>query len=139
LVVWIRWPLLNKNEVDELLKKAESLSGVRLVIALCRYDAQGIKKMRDLSDLIKQRAPDAVIVLGMKDEETKKAFLLAAAGPEAILKKMNSSEIIREIAPLIEGRGGGKPDLAQAGGTRLEKLDDALSRAKDVITKKLSE
>jgi alanyl-tRNA synthetase len=126
------------GEVDEMLAAAVALKGARLVAALCAPDPNGIKKLRDLSDKIKQKSPDAVIILGMKDPDSEKASLLVAVGPSAP-KSMNANEILKEIAPLIEGKGGGKPDLAQAGGTKASGLASALENARKVVTLKLGQ
>ena len=123
------------GEVDEMLAKAVSINGIRLVTSLCAPDAQGIKRLRDLSDRLKQKAPDSVIVLGMKDPDSEKASLLVAVGPNAP-KHFNASDILKDLAPLIDGRGGGKPDLAQAGGTKAAGLEKALSLAQKLLSQK---
>lgn len=124
------------GEVDELLAKAQTLAGMRIVIAPCTPDAQGIKRLRDLSDMIKQKAPEAIIILGMKDPEGARASLLVAVGPKAT-SIVNAQEVIQNIASFIDGRGGGKSDLAQAGGSKPAGLDAALEHAKEWIDKKL--
>jgi alanyl-tRNA synthetase len=125
------------GEVDEILSKAQTLPGVRIVMSLCAPDSQGVKRLRDLSDRIKQKAADSVIILGMKDPESEKASLLVAVGPSAP-KSMNANELLKNIAPLIDGRGGGKPDLAQAGGTKSSGLPEALNQAKAWVEKVLA-
>jgi alanyl-tRNA synthetase len=125
------------GEVDEMLASAKMLGSVKLVASLCAPDAEGIKRLRDLSDRLKQKAPDAVIVLGMKDPGSEKASLLVAVGPQAP-KSMNANELLKTLAPLIEGRGGGKPDLAQAGGTKAAGLEAALTRALSLVTELLA-
>jgi alanyl-tRNA synthetase len=124
------------GEVDEMLARAIRLPGTRLVAAVCTPDAQGVKKLRDLSDRLKQKAPDAIIILGMKDLESDKASLLVAVAPNAP-KKLNANEILKELAPLIEGKGGGKPYLAQAGGTKSSGLTDVLAAAQKLIPQRL--
>jgi alanyl-tRNA synthetase len=128
------------GEVDEMLAQAQALKGTagsaKLVASLCAPDAEGVKRLRDLSDRIKQKAPDAVIVLGMKDPGGEKASLLVAVGPQAP-KALNANELLKELAPLIDGRGGGKPDMAQAGGTKPAGLADAIRAAQGVVGKKL--
>jgi alanyl-tRNA synthetase len=125
------------GEVDEILSKAQSVGGARVVLSICAPDSQGVKRLRDLSDRIKQKAADSVIVLGMKDPESEKASLLVAVGPSAP-KSLNANEILKSIAPLIDGRGGGKPDLAQAGGNKSSGLPEALTQAKAWVEKALS-
>ena len=121
------------GEVDEMLAQAAVINGGRIVSSLCAPDAQGIKRLRDLSDRIKQKAPDSIVVLGMKDPDSEKASLLIAVGPKAP-SKLNANEILKQIAPLIDGKGGGKPDLAQAGGTKASGLRPALEEAKRIIS-----
>lgn len=116
------------TEVNEILSHAEPISGGRRIVALCNPHPEGIKRLREISDRIKQKAEDAVIVLGMKEAETNKASLLIAVGPKAP-SQWNANALIKELAPLIEGKGGGKPDLAQAGGSNLQGLDQALLAA----------
>ena len=123
------------GEVDEIISKAETIQSVRLVSGLCTPDSQGIKRLRELADLIKQKAPDCVLVLGMKDPTEPKASILVATGPQAP-KGCSANEILQAIVGKIEGRGGGKADLAQAGGTRPEGLGEALQLAKQWISKK---
>jgi len=127
------------GEVDEWLTKAHALNGCRAVVALCEPDSQGAKKLRDLSDKFKQKAPDCVVLLGMKEpavDGVEKASLLVAVGPQAP-KGISAGELIKEMAPLIEGRGGGKPDLAQAGGTKPAMLKEALEKGLNLLKSKL--
>jgi alanyl-tRNA synthetase len=129
------------GEVDEMLEKSETIQSgaqsIRLVSGICTPDTQGIKRLRELCDRIKQKAPECVLVLGMKDPVEPKASILVAVGPQAP-KGMSANELLQSILPQIEGRGGGKPDLAQAGGTRPEGLSEALKLAKQwVASRKL--
>ncbi len=120
------------GEADELFGNAKSVGGARLIAGMVELDSQGAKKLRDLAESLKNRAPDGVVVLGMKDGE--KANLLVAVGKDA-QKKWNASDILKQIAPMIEGRGGGKPDLAQAGGTKTAGLSEALKAVEGLLVK----
>ncbi|HLE00708.1 MAG TPA: alanine--tRNA ligase [Bdellovibrionota bacterium] len=124
------------GEVDDMLSRAQVLPGTRLVTHLCTPDAQGIKRLRDISDRLKQKCPDGIFVLAMKEPGAEKASLLVAVGPTAP-KALNANELIKALAPFIDGRGGGKPDLAQAGGTNPTGIEKALSEAQAAVTKKL--
>ena len=125
------------GEADELIGKAQAFKDARLVTALLAPSADGIKRLRELCEAIKQKAPDSVIVLGMKDPEAEKASLIVSVGPKTIAR-IGAAEILKELAPLIDGRGGGKPDMAQAGGTKPAGLPDALAKAASVVGAKLS-
>ena len=124
------------GEVDEMLGQAKVVGGARIVTAICAPDAQGVKRLRDLSEILRQKAPNAALVLGMKDPGGEKVNLLVAVGPEAP-KALNANDLLKELAPLIEGRGGGKPDLAQAGGTRPAGLQAAMDAAVKLISSRL--
>ena len=118
------------GEVDEMLAKAAPIPvGGRFVGAVAATDPQGMKKLRDLAEIIKQKMPDAVIVLGMKDAEGTKANLLVAVGPQAP-KSHASNEILKPLAAMIDGKGGGKAEMAQAGGTKPGALADAIAAAR---------
>jgi alanyl-tRNA synthetase len=120
------------GEADTLLSQAKMVGGVRLVKGLVEADSQGVKKLRDLAEALKAKALDGVIVLGMKDGD--KANLIVAVGKDA-QKSKNANEILKVLAPIIEGRGGGKPDLAQAGGTKPAALAEALNAADSLLAK----
>jgi alanyl-tRNA synthetase len=72
----------------------------------------------------------------MKDPENGKAFLTVAIGPQAP-KTLHANEILQTIAPLIDGKGGGKPDFAQAGGTNGAKIREALQKSQEWVKEKL--
>jgi alanyl-tRNA synthetase len=127
------------GEVDELLSKALALSGGgRVVAGLATPDATGMKKLRDLCDRIKQKAPDSVVILGMKDPEAEKASLVVAIGPQAP-KGLSAADILKELAPKIEAKGGGKPDFAQAGGTKPAGLQEMIKEALALVPRKLGQ
>jgi alanyl-tRNA synthetase len=122
------------GEVDEILKNAKKVGSTVLVTYESPSDPEGAKKLRDLAERIKQKSPNSISVLGMKDNG--KAALLVAVGPNAP-KTISANELLKDLAPHIEGRGGGKADMAQAGGTNPGGIPTALQKAKDLISKKL--
>jgi alanyl-tRNA synthetase len=124
------------GEVDEILSKAKSAKGTQMITAEAAANPQGLKHLRDLSDRLKQKAANSVVVLGMKDPENGKVFLIVAIGPQAP-KGLHANELLQKIAPLIEGKGGGKPDFAQAGGTNAAKIPEALHKAEEWIQNKI--
>ena len=107
-----------------------------MISALCAPDAAGIKRLRDICDRLKQKAPNCIAVLGMAEPGDEKASLVVALGPQAP-QKLKAGEVVQAIAPLIEGRGGGKPDFAQAGGTKPAGLKEALEKGSQLILSKL--
>jgi len=124
------------GEVDEMLAQAKDVKGTRLVFMICEPAPDGMKRLRDLCERIKQKAPNSVVVLGMKDPESEKASLIVAVGPQAP-KTLLANDLLKDLAPLIDGKGGGKPDLAQAGGTKPAGLASVAAKADQLVRTKL--
>lgn len=120
------------QQIDTILEESPLVGETRVVTFLCPEDDQGVKTLRDLSDQILQKAPNTVVVLGMKQESASKAFLLVAKGKQ-VSTGFSSQELLQKLAPDINGRGGGKADMAQAGGDKLEGLKPALNKARDLV------
>ncbi|HWB22170.1 MAG TPA: alanine--tRNA ligase [Gaiellaceae bacterium] len=85
----------------------------------------------DLSDRFKQRQAPAAIVLGSRENGN---VHLVANFDEGVSKLVSAGAIVKEIAPIVGGGGGGRPTMARAGGKDPEKLADALARARELIT-----
>jgi alanyl-tRNA synthetase len=124
------------GEIDELIAKATKIGNVHVVTHLMAPEANGVKRLRDLAETFKGKSPNGVIIIGMKDPDADKASLIVAVGADA-QKSIGANDLLKEIAPLIDGRGGGKPDLAQAGGTKPSALPEAMKKAHELITRKL--
>jgi alanyl-tRNA synthetase len=85
----------------------------------------------DLSDRFKQRQSPAAIVLGSRENGN---VHLVANFDEGVSKLVSAGDVVKEIAPIVGGGGGGRPTMARAGGKDPEKLADALDRARELIT-----
>jgi alanyl-tRNA synthetase len=118
--------------VDEILARASSKGDTRLICEITPPDAQGMKALRDLAERLKQKAPNSVMVLGMKDPDSDKASLVVATGPQAP-KTYQANMLVQKLAPYIEGKGGGKPDFSQAGGTKAAGLETMLAEARKLL------
>jgi len=85
--------------------------------------------------MLKKKAKSAAIVLGFEQEG--RATLLAGVTDDLIKKGLKAGDIIKEIAPIVDGGGGGRPQMAQAGGKNPERIGDALAKAAELIKEKL--
>jgi alanyl-tRNA synthetase len=94
-------------------------------------DGVGADALLDLSDRLKQRQAPAAIVLGSRENGT---VHLVANFDQAVADRVSAGDVVREIAPIVGGGGGGRPTMARAGGKQPEKLDDALARARELLT-----
>ena len=104
-------------EAKQLLQKCEKIGGTSIIIG--RLQNTHIEQAREAIDMLKKKAKSAAIVLGFEDED--KATLLAGMTDDLIKKGLKAGDIIKTIAPIIDGGGGGRPQMAQAGGKNQKK------------------
>ncbi|HQP10217.1 MAG TPA: alanine--tRNA ligase-related protein, partial [Candidatus Omnitrophota bacterium] len=122
-----------KNSLDGILQEAESLDGT-MIIGHAFKEAT-IELLRKVSDLLRQKAKSSVILLGASTEGS--AFILLAVTEDLVKKGLKANELIAEIAPLINGSGGGRPELAQAGSKDADKVEGAVQQANKLIKEKI--
>jgi alanyl-tRNA synthetase len=121
-------------EAKALLAKSEKIGQTSLVIG--RLSSTSIDRAREAVDMLKAKAKSAAIVLGFDDEG--RATLLAGMTDDLVKKGLKAGDIVKAIAPIVDGGGGGRPQMAQAGGKDPGKIDDALVRAAELIRERLS-
>ena len=139
--------LLDKNramekEIASLKKKlvsgegtytsseVEKLGDISLVIK--NVEGMDAKTLRSFIDNTKNQIQSGVVVIG---SATNGKVLLAAGVTKDLTDRFHAGNILKEIAVVVGGSGGGRPDMAQAGGTQTEKLDEALQKAREIINK----
>lgn len=122
---------LNAAASGDLLSQATDVQGVKLLAV--QVQVEDIKALRDLSDTLKDRIGEGVIALG--SDIGGKANLLVAV-TKGLSGTIKAGDIIKQIAPLVGGSGGGKPELAQAGGSLPDKLDEALAAVAAILSKR---
>ncbi len=122
-------------ESNKLLESAETIGDASVIIG--QMPNAPVDQARTAIDSLKKKAKSAVIVLGIASEDGK-VMLLAGVTDDLIKKGVKAGDIVKEIAPIVGGGGGGRPDMAQAGGKDASKLNDALSRASAFIREKLA-
>jgi len=121
--------------IDQKLQDAPSIGPTRLIIAQLPDDTS-IEAVRIQVDRLKQKCPSAVLVFGWVDNHGKVA-LLAAVTSDLVQKGIQANALIKELAAVLGGGGGGKPDFAQAGGKWPEKLPETLQLAEQWVRNRL--
>ena len=121
------------GEARSFLTSAKEVKGLKLVTA--QRDGMDANALRKLGDFLRDKEPKIVGVLASVNEG--KVTLLAVCGKEAVASGVKAGDIIKAIAPICGGKGGGKPDSAMGGGTEVSKVDDALAAVDDLILSKL--
>jgi alanyl-tRNA synthetase len=106
----------------DLTENAREVAGVKVLSA--RSDVGDPKALREVADQLRNKLKSGVVVLGGVGQDGKVA--LVAAVTADLVSRISAGKIISSISPLVGGKGGGKPDLAQGGGTDASKLDEAL-------------
>ncbi len=121
-------------EAKTLLDTCEKIGESSIIVG--KVSPTSVEQAREAIDMLKKKAKSAAIVLAFEDEG--KVMLLAAATDDLIKKGIKAGDIVKEIAPIVGGGGGGKPQMAQAGGKNPEKIPDALTKAVEIIKAKLA-
>ena len=117
------------NKADDILKDAEDINGTKAVIA--KVDAADAAALRDMADSIRDRLDNGFVFLAA--ESGDKVLFVAMATESAVKAGAHAGNIIREAAKVAGGGGGGRPDMAQAGGKDVSRIGDALAKAKEVL------
>jgi len=122
---------LNAVASGDLLSQVTEVNGVKLLAV--QVLVEDVKALRDLSDTLKDRIGEGVICLGAAIGG--KANLLVAVTKD-LCARFKAGDIIKQLAPIVGGSGGGKPELAQAGGPLPDKLAEALAAAAQTLSGK---
>ena len=120
---------LASSKVTDIMKNAVEVKGIRVIATLMNgVDANELRKM---TDTVKADNADAVAVFGSVNGE--KLTFCAACGVDAVKRGAHAGNIVREVARLAGGNGGGKPDSAMAGGKEVEKAQTAIDAAVSIV------
>lgn len=124
-----------KAAAGDMMSAAEEVNGIKILVSrLTDVDMNG---MRDLGDEAKQKLGEAIVVFAA--ENGGKVNLMATATDSAVAKGAHAGNLIKEIAKLVGGGGGGRPNMAQAGGKDPAGIEDALERAKEVAKEQVGQ
>jgi alanyl-tRNA synthetase len=118
---------------EELLENAERVNGTAVVVG--ELPEAPVEQVRETADWLRTQAGSAGVCLAVRHEG--KPMLVAAMTEDLVKKGLKAGELIRHVVTAIDGRGGGKPDLAQAGGKNPDGIPDALAGAAQWIRERL--
>jgi alanyl-tRNA synthetase len=122
-----------KNQIfalksNEWIQEAVEINGLRVLIK--KTDLDG-KSLKDIAANLKAKDENLVVVFA--SNAGGKVVFVAGAGKEAVAKGIHAGKLVKAAASICSGNGGGKPDLAQAGGKDASKIEEALSAVKESI------
>ncbi len=129
-----------EKEIEKMKSKAASaatdaidsdlkmLNGISVLVK--KVTAETPSVMRELADKFRDKIKSGIVVLGSTAESK---VLLIAVVTKDLTSRYHAGNIVKHVSSIVGGSGGGRPDMAQAGGNRPEKLDEALAKASDLI------
>ena len=122
---------INSFKTAGIMAGAIDVNGVQLVVYYGgELDANGLRSMAETA---RDSAPNTVAVIAGSNAEKGTCSFACACGKDAIAKGAHAGNIVREVAKVAGGSGGGKPDMAMAGGKEIAKIDDALMSANEIL------
>jgi alanyl-tRNA synthetase len=124
---------LASSQGSDLAAQAVEIGGIQVLAA--RLDGVDPKSLRDTVDQLKNKLGTAAIVLATVKAD--KVSLVAGVTKDAT-DRLKAGELVNQVAQQVGGKGGGRPDMAQAGGSQPEQLDDALASVNNWISEQLA-
>jgi len=115
-------------QAGDTKEETQSVNGTNLLVKKVAVDSPAA--LRDLADRLKDRIQSGIVVLG---SVSGSKVLLIACVTKDLAGRYHAGDLIKQIAPIVGGGGGGRPDMAQAGGTQPEKIDEALAAVQKII------
>jgi alanyl-tRNA synthetase len=120
------------NGVEELTGDVNEFNGRHLLVTTTNFSS---KELREIADHLRVRYPSCVLILATVEGE--KAAVLVAVTPDLVDLGLSARDVTSKLTELTDGKGGGRPELAQAGGCDPARLENALSQIKDDIEAQL--
>ena len=120
-------------KANNIMTGIKHIGEISLITA--QVDGMGADEMKSMADKIKAEVPNSVAVMGA--ETDGKITFVAMASKEAVKLGVHCGKIIKDITAVAGGRGGGKPDMAQGGGSDASKIDDALAKVDEIVAEQI--
>jgi alanyl-tRNA synthetase len=121
------------EKLSDIIKNFEEYKGIRILKqSLKDYN---IQTLRNIADKFRELNKNGICILGSKYKN--KALLLIATTKEVVKKGISAKDILNKVAEIIEGKGGGKDEFAQAGGKNYQNIDEAIEKAYSILKENL--
>ncbi len=120
---------MTRGALTGLLDQIQRENGVALLVA--RVDAPDMTHLREMGDWLRDKLGSGIVVLGTVVNE--KPQLLTMVTPDLVQQGYHAGNLVKALAQIVGGGGGGRPDMAQAGGRDLNKLDTALAQVRPLV------
>lgn len=118
-----------RSQFEDLLQQAETVDGVQVLTAT--VDVAGVDALREMADWFRDRVDEGVAVFATVQDE--RPVMVATVTDGVIERGVRAGDLVRDVAKMVGGGGGGRPNLAQAGGRDAEKLPEALGAVRGLV------
>ena len=115
--------------------QVRTIQGIKVHVQ--RADGIDMAGLRSLADQLREKVPTCVIALGGASDG-KVSLFVVVKGDKELLSKLKANDLIKEMAVEVDGTGGGRPEMAQAGGKNPERLDAALAKVFELVERAIS-
>jgi len=122
-----------KSQISSLLSEARQVDSIKVISAQIPPMAQ--EQVRSLGDMLRGKLGSSVVALGMV-VDNKVQFLVMVS--KDLIPKLHAGNIVKELAKITGGGGGGRPDMAQAGGSQMDRLALALEETYKIVAQAIS-
>jgi alanyl-tRNA synthetase len=102
-----------------------------LAYLAARVETDDVARLREMGDWLRDKIGSGVVVIGAVIAD--KVHLLAMVTPDLAGKRVHAGNLVKALAPMVGGSGGGRPDMAQAGGREPSKLNEALAHVTELL------
>ncbi|MFC1670071.1 alanine--tRNA ligase [Spirochaetota bacterium] len=116
------------SNIDSIMNGAGEVNSIKIIPYI--FDKADVDQLREISDSIRSSEQNSVVIFG--SDNNGKALLLFAATKNAVKNGIDCGKIIKDAVKIVDGKGGGRKDMAQAGGNNPELLDKAIERASEL-------
>ena len=120
---------MSLQSIDSVLESKVDINGVSLVTT--KFSGMDMNTLKDVADKLRDKLVSGVVVLANTNED--KVNFVVTATEDVVKKGIHSGNIVKEVATIAGGKGGGRPNMAQAGAPDITKVDEALNHASEVV------
>jgi len=117
-----------KNQLPDLLAKKQQVDGATVVVS--KVDKVDANQLRELADQLKEKLGSGVVFLVSAGDAN---VTMVASVTKDLTSRYHAGNIVKQVAPIVGGGGGGRPDFAQAGGKDPSKVDQALDKVREIV------
>ena len=126
----------SKGKLDQLLASGKKIDGTGITLVSGEVEGADMSTLKQLGyDALNRQPENLVVVLGARDGDSGKGYLMTAVSEDVIQKGVKAGNVVGELAKIMGGGGGGQPNLATAGGKQADKLPEVFEAVEQVVKK----